>query len=156
MSALLRHAMEVQGSDLYVKVGAPPQVRIDGRLQAAPFPSVEPAQTEELTNELVSANRRAELDERGQVDLALSVNGVGRFRVHVYRQRGSLAIVFRRVLPGIPTWDRLGMPPIIERVAADGGGLVIVAGPAGSGKTTTVNAVIDYINETRCAHIVTI
>jgi twitching motility protein PilT len=156
LSALLQHAMEVQGSDLYVKVGAPPQVRIDGRLQAAPFPTVEPADTETLTEDLVSPSRRIELDERGQVDLALSVSGIGRFRVHVYRQRGSLAIVFRRVLPGIPAWDRLGMPPIIERVAAEGGGLVVVAGPAGSGKTTTVNAVIDYINENRCAHIVTI
>src|SRR5262245_9731523 len=113
LAALLQHAMQVQGSDLYVKVGAPPQVRIDGRLQAAPFPSVEPADTEALTDDLVAPNRRAELDERGQIDLALSLSGVGRFRVHVYRQRGSIAIVFRRVLPGIPTWDRLGMPPII-------------------------------------------
>src|SRR2546421_10517146 len=104
--------MEAQGSDLYVKVGASPQLRIDGRLQAAPFPGVDPSHTEALVAELVPPVRRAELDERGQIDLALSLSGVGRFRVHVYRQRGSLALVFRRVLPGIPTSDRRGPPPI--------------------------------------------
>src|SRR5258708_35676678 len=148
--------MEMRGSDLYVKVGAPPHVRIDGRLQPAPFPPVDVAQTQALADEIVPRNRVEELEERGDLDYALSISGVGRFRVHRYRQRGSLAIVFRRVIPGIPSWERLGLPPVVERLAAEQTGLILVTGPAGSGKTTTINALIDHINETRSANIITI
>src|SRR4051794_33919638 len=100
--------MDMRGSDLYVKAGAPPHVRIDGRLQPAPFPVVDIAQTEALAAEIVPHHRAEELEERGDLDFALSLSGVGRFRVHLYRQRGSLAVVFRRVVPGIPSWERLG------------------------------------------------
>ena len=148
--------MEVRGSDLYVKVGTAPHVRIDGRLHAAPFPPVELADSEALALEIVPPARAAELAEHGELDYALSVSGVGRFRVHLYRQRGSLAIVFRRVIPGIPTWERLGLPPVVEKLAGEPHGLILVTGPAGSGKTTTVNALIDHINEHRAAHIITI
>ena len=156
LQELLQYLMEMRGSDLYVKVGAPPHVRIDGRLQPAPFAPVDLAQTESLAEEIVPRNRAAELEERGDLDYALSVSGLGRFRVHLYRQRGSLAIVFRRVVPGIPSWERLGLPPVVERLAAEQSGLVLVTGPAGSGKTTTINALVDHINENRAAHIITI
>ena len=156
LQELLQYLMEMRGSDLYVKVGAPPHVRIDGRLQPTPFPPVDVAQTQALADEIVPPNRAAELEERGDLDYALSVPGVGRFRVHLYRQRGSLAIVFRRVVPGIPSWERLGLPPVVERLAAEESGLVLVTGPAGSGKTTTINALIDHINDHRAAHIITI
>ena len=156
LQELLQYLMEMRGSDLYVKVGAPPHVRIDGRLQPAPFPPVDVAQTQALADEIVPRNRAEELEERGDLDYALSVSGVGRFRVHLYRQRGSLAIVFRRVVPGIPSWERLGLPPVVERLAAEESGLILVTGPAGSGKTTTINALIDHINDNRAAHIITI
>jgi len=156
LQELLQYLMEMRGSDLYVKVGSPPHVRIDGRLQPAPFPPVDVAQTEALAAEIVPPHRVAELEERGDLDYALSVAGVGRFRVHLYRQRGSIAIVFRRVVPGIPSWERLGLPPIVEKLAAEQGGLILVTGPAGSGKTTTINALVDHINENRAAHIITI
>jgi len=148
--------MEVRGSDLYVKVGTVPHVRIDGRLHPAPFPPVELVDSEALAIEIVPPARAAELAEHGELDYALSVSGVGRFRVHLYRQRGSLAIVFRRVIPGIPSWERLGLPPVVEKLAGEPHGLILVTGPAGSGKTTTVNALIDHINEHRAAHIITI
>ncbi|MEY2403772.1 MAG: twitching motility protein PilT [Acidimicrobiaceae bacterium] len=156
LQELLQYLMEMRGSDLYVKVGAPPHIRIDGRLQPAPFPPVDVAQTQALADEIVPRNRVAELEERGDLDYALSLPGVGRFRVHLYRQRGSLAIVFRRVVPGIPSWERLGLPPVVERLAAEESGLILVTGPAGSGKTTTINALIDHINDHRAAHIITI
>jgi twitching motility protein PilT len=156
LQELLHHLMESRGSDLYVKVGAPPHIRIDGRLQPAPFPPVDVAFADALAAEIVPRHRAAELERRGDLDCALSVSGVGRFRVHLYRQRGSMAVVFRRVIPGIPTWERLGLPPVVERLAGELNGLILVTGPAGSGKTTTVNAVIDHINEHRAAHIITI
>jgi twitching motility protein PilT len=156
LQELLQYLMEMRGSDLYVKVGAPPHVRIDGRLQPAPFPVVDVAQTQALADEIVPRNRAEELEERGDLDYALSVSGVGRFRVHLYRQRGSMAVVFRRVVPGIPSWERLGLPPVVERLASEQSGLILVTGPAGSGKTTTINALIDHINENRAAHIITI
>jgi len=156
LQELLQYLMEIRGSDLYVKAGAPPHVRIDGRLQPAPFPVVDVAGTQSLADEIVPRQRAAELEERGDLDFAMSVSGVGRFRVHLYRQRGSIAIVFRRVVPGIPSWDRLGLPPVVERLAGEQSGLILVTGPAGSGKTTTINALIDHINQTRPAHIITI
>jgi twitching motility protein PilT len=156
LQELLEYLMEMRGSDLYVKVGSPPHIRIDGRLQPAPFEPVDILQTEKLAAEIIPSARAAELEERGDLDYALSVPGVGRFRVHLYRQRGSLAIVFRRVVPGIPSWERLGLPPVVEKLAGEQSGLILVTGPAGSGKTTTVNALIDHINEHRAAHIITI
>jgi twitching motility protein PilT len=156
LEELLQYLMEMRGSDLYVKVGAPPHVRIDGRLQPAPFPPVDVAQTEALAEQIVPKNRLAELEERGDLDYAMGISGVGRFRVHLYRQRGSLAIVFRRVVPGIPSWERLGLPAIVEKLAGEQSGLILVTGPAGSGKTTTVNALIDHVNEHRAANIITI
>ena len=100
--------------------------------------------------------RAEEFARSGEADFAHSVAGLGRFRVNVYRQRGSVGMVIRRVIPGIPSWEELGLPPTIERLADERRGLVVVAGPTASGKTTTVNAIIDRINETRAAHILTI
>ena len=156
LETLLRELVEVGASDLYLKAGAVPHVRVDGRLQPIAFPAVEPAATARLAEAVVPASRRADLEARGEADFAFGISGVGRFRVHVYSQRGSLAIVFRRVMPGIPSWDSLGLPPIIERLTTETRGLVLLTGPAASGKTTTMNAIIDHINETRAAHIVMI
>ena len=156
LQELLQYLMEMRGSDLYVKAGALPHVRIDGRLHVAPFAPVDLGQTRLLAEEVVPSHRISDLEHNGEVDFALSVSGVGRFRVHVYRQRGSLALVFRRVMQGTPSWDRLGLPPVLERITSDGRGLVLITGPAGCGKTTTVNALVDHINENRAAHIITI
>jgi twitching motility protein PilT len=156
LQELLQYLMEMRGSDLYVKAGAPPHVRIDGHLHVAPFAPVDVGQTRLLAEAVVPAHRANVLEQCGEVDFAFSVSGVGRFRVHVYRQRGSIALVFRRVVQGIPSWEQLGLPSIVERITNEGRGLVLVTGPAGCGKTTTMNALIDHINENRPAHIVTI
>jgi twitching motility protein PilT len=153
---LLQHVVDVRASDLHVKAGAVPHIRVDGHLTPTTFAALEPAQIEAISAEIMPAGRVDEFATSGEADFAYSVSGVGRFRVNVYRQRGSVGLVFRRVLPGIPSWEELGLPPSVERIAAETRGLVIVAGPTGSGKTTTVNAIIDRINDTRPAHILTI
>src|SRR4051794_28127155 len=102
--------MEMRGSDLYVKVGSAPRVRIDGHPPPAPFPPLGPAETEALVRSILPPGREAELATVGEADFAHSVAGVGRFRVHAYKQRGSLAVAFRRGLSGIPGRGRPSPP----------------------------------------------
>ena len=156
LNELLRQTVEERGSDLHVKVGSPPYIRIDGHLVLTEFPKVDPALAERIAFEILPDDRAEEFRHTNEADFALSVSGVGRFRVNVFRQRGSIAMVFRRVLPGIPSFESLGLPPPVRRLADEPRGLVLVTGPTGSGKTTTLAAMVDYINETKAKHIVTI
>lgn len=156
LAQLLDHLVESNASDLFVKVGSSPRLRVEGRLRSTPFAAPEPGHIERLVASMLPQGKSDELALDGEVEFAMGISGLGRFRVHVYRQRGSLAVVFRRVLPGIPSWEQLGLPPVIDRLGSEGGGLVLVTGPSGSGKTTTLNAIIDHINTNRAAHVVTI
>ena len=156
LTQLLDHLVEAHGSDLFLKAGSAPRLRVNGKLQSTPFAAPDAAQLEQLVHALLPAAKTDDLANTGEADFAIGVSQLGRFRVHTYRQRGSLAIVFRRVQPGIPSWEQLGLPPVDERLTADGGGLVVVTGPAGSGKTTTLNALVDQVNASRAAHIITI
>jgi twitching motility protein PilT len=153
---LLRFAMEHRGSDLHLKVGSPPHVRVDGHLMVAPFDTVTAADTERIALAVTPSERADELAGTGETDFALSIPGLGRFRVNVFRQRGSVGLVLRRVLLGMPAFESLGLPSSITRLADEQRGLVIVSGPTGSGRTTTVAAMVDHINETRAVNIVTI
>ncbi|MEX2294117.1 MAG: PilT/PilU family type 4a pilus ATPase [Acidimicrobiales bacterium] len=156
LADLLAHLVEIGGSDLHLKPGSPPHVRVDGQLRAAPFEPVGPGVVEAVASEVLDAQHLDELERTGQTGSALSVPQVGRFRVAVHRQRGSLAMVVRRVPPEIPVLDELGLPAQVARFADESRGLVLVTGPSGSGKTTTVAALIDHINRTRACHVLTI
>ncbi|MBI2709851.1 MAG: PilT/PilU family type 4a pilus ATPase [Actinobacteria bacterium] len=156
LSHLLHFLVEQRGSDLIVKVGSVPHVRRDGRLHATSISAMGPAEIEALVAELIPIEKAEELAERGEADIAHSVSGVGRFRVNVYRQRGSLGMAIRRVLPGAPSIADLNLPPVVERIASEEHGLILVTGPASSGKTTTVSGIVDHINASRSAHIVTL
>lgn len=153
---LLRYTVEQRGSDLHVKVGSTPWIRIDGHLMPAPFPFVSQADTERIAFQILPTERADEFVESAEADFAYSVAGLGRFRVNVFRQRGSIGLVFRRVLPGTPSFESLGLTPAVRRLAEENRGMVLVTGPTGSGKTTTVAAMIDHINETKSVNIVTI
>lgn len=153
---LLAHLNEVEGSDLHLKPGSSPHVRVDGQLRSTPFAPVDPGVIDELVAEVLDDDRAVALASRGETSCGLSVSGLGRFRVAVHRQRGSLAMVVRRVPPEIPTLEELGVPLQISRFAQEERGLVLVTGPPGSGKTTTVAAMIDQINRTRACHVLTI
>ncbi|MFZ4583800.1 MAG: type IV pilus twitching motility protein PilT [Acidimicrobiia bacterium] len=156
LDQLLRHAVEHGASDLHVKVGSRPFLRVDGKLIPAEFPVVAPADTEKIAFAILPNARADEFLATNEADFAHTVAGLGRFRVNVFRQRGSVGIVFRRVLPGIPSFEDLGLPPVVRRLAEEPRGLVLVTGPTGSGKTTTLAAMIDHINTTMRKHVVTI
>jgi twitching motility protein PilT len=156
MEELLSYLDEVRGSDLHLKPGAVPFVRVDGPLRPAPFGELLPGVVEGLATSVLDATRQGELAAAGEANPGMSVPGVGRVRASVHRQRGTLAMVVRRVPPEIPDLDELGLPPQIERFTEEQKGLVLVSGSPGSGKTTTVAALIDRINHRRPCHILTI
>jgi twitching motility protein PilT len=153
---LLQFTVEQRGSDLHVKVGSPPHIRVDGRLQAAPFEPVEPADTERMAFAILPKERADEFLATSEADFAYSVAGLGRFRVNAFRQRGSVGMVFRRVIPGMPTFESLGLPNSVPRLADETRGLVLVTGPTSSGRTATLASMVDHINESRAVSIVTI
>ncbi|MBK9179935.1 MAG: PilT/PilU family type 4a pilus ATPase [Acidimicrobiales bacterium] len=156
LTELLRHLVAREGSDLHVKVGARPHVRVGGVLEPAPFEPPTPADVEAVLAKVLPAARATELAQTGSTDVAVSVAGLGRFRVDAYRQRGSIGLAVRWVRPGIPALGQLGLPDVVCRLAEESRGLVLVAGPGRSGRTTTVAAMLDHLNASRAVHIVTV
>jgi twitching motility protein PilT len=156
LEELLSYLHEIRGSDLHLKPGAVPHVRVDGQLKVTPFEAPAPGVVESLASTILDAARQNELSTTGETSSGFSVAGLGRFRVAIHRQRGSLAMVVRRVPPEIPDLDELRLPPQVDRFTEEERGLLLVTGPPGSGKTTTVAAVLDRINRERSCHILTI
>jgi len=157
LDRLLRVVAETDGSDLHIKVGSPPRIRVHGDLRKM---EGEPSTTPDETAAMAAAIMQPEVAEqfmvRHEADFAYSVPGIGRFRTNVFRQRGSVAMVFRRVRSQVPTVEELGLPEVVTRLSNEQRGLILVTGPTGSGKTTTLAAMIGHINRTRECHIVTI
>ena len=152
----LRALVETGGSDLHCKVGSPPRVRIDGKLRKLQTRDLTAADTDTMVREVLRDDLREEFDKTNEADFAYSLSGVGRFRVNAFRSRGSCGLVFRRVSVGaIPLTD-LGLPPVLASLAMEPRGLVLVTGPTGSGKTTTLAGMIDHINSNKEVHVVTI
>jgi twitching motility protein PilT len=156
MVAWLEALVAAEGSDLHLKVGSPPRMRVDGRLIAMDGPTITPEMAENLLREVIRPDLYQEFQKRNEADFGYSLSGVGRFRVNAFRQRGSIGMVLRRVQAGALSIDALGLPPVIARLAEQPRGLVLVTGPTGSGKTTTLAAMIDHVNANHPVHIVTI
>jgi len=154
--ALLQLVAKKGGSDLHLRAGSPPLIRIDGNLQPLEGDRLNPDDTRELAYAIIPLDRRERLEKHKEADFAHTVQGVGRFRANAYHQRGSISMVFRRVRVGSPTYEELGLPPVVGQLADAPRGLVLVTGPTGSGKTTTLAAMIDQINATKAVHILTI
>lgn len=153
---LLSYAVENNASDVHVTVGVPPTARVNGMLVPIDGEKLSPADTRKLVDEIVAPEYRRILDEKGEIDLSHSVKGFGRFRVNVYRQRGSYSLALRVVSLYVPSMEELGLPPVIKDLAGKTRGLVLVTGPTGSGKSTTLAAMIDLINSERNCHILTL
>ncbi|MCW2547266.1 MAG: twitching motility protein [Mycobacterium sp.] len=152
----LRALMECGGSDLHCKVGSPPRVRVDGRLRKLQTRDLTAADTEQMVREVLRDDLVQEFHRTNEADFAYSVSGVGRFRVNAFRARGAAGLVFRRVSVGAIPLDELGLPEVLGALALEPRGLVLVTGPTGSGKTTTLAGMVDHINTSREVHIVTI
>ena len=148
--------VERNGSDLHVKVGTPPKVRRSGALLPLGREPLSHDEMEEIGTAIVPPEKVDRFEAAGEVDFAYSLAGVGRFRVNVFRQRGSVSAVFRTLRFGGPSFDEMGLPEVIRQLADEQRGLVLVTGPTGSGKTTTLAAMIEHLNHTRQSHIVTI
>ncbi|MCX7806623.1 MAG: PilT/PilU family type 4a pilus ATPase [Planctomycetota bacterium] len=143
-------------TDLHLKAGAPPLFRIHGTVARAKLPPLSGEQVARLADEIMTDRDRRELAEKGAADFAYSLPGAGRFRVNVFRQRGAISVSARRVKTDVPTLQELNLPPALAKIAEYDQGLVLVAGITGSGKSTTLAALIQIINETQPVHIVTI
>jgi twitching motility protein PilT len=152
----LRELMEGQGSDLHVKVGSPPMIRLPDGLRRMERDPITPVETGAIAESIIPADRREMFDKNGEVDFAYSLKDVGRFRANVFKQRGSISMVLRRLRFGGPTFEEMGLPDSVRQLADEHRGLILVTGPTGSGKTTTLASMIGYINETKPVHIVTI
>ncbi|MFB3738411.1 MAG: type IV pilus twitching motility protein PilT, partial [Candidatus Velamenicoccus archaeovorus] len=153
----LAGVVEREDSDLHVKVGAPPKVRTAaGVLTSLDRSPLAPEETAAIADAIVPADRRGRFEAAGEIDFAYSIPHVGRFRVNAFRQRGAVSIVLRRLRFGGPTFDELGLPGVVRTLAEEPRGLVLVTGPTGSGKTTTLSAMIEHLNRGKQVHIVTI
>lgn len=153
---MLKMAVENDASDLHLKVGSPPCLRIHGELQPMALPVLTPQETEQFALSIMNEKQKNRFGEKAEVDFAYSLPGVGRFRINVYRQRGSVSLAIRRVTFEHPSIEELNLPPVILTLAEEPRGLILVTGTAGSGKTTTLSVMIDHINKVRQVHIVTI
>src|SRR5512136_477988 len=157
LDGLLKIMADQDASDLHIKAGSAPALRLNNRLTVLKdLPSLTPEQTRALALELMDERTRGYFEQNLEADFAYSLSGVGRFRVNVFHQRGTVGIALRRVTMDHRSFEELGLPSVIRKLADEPRGMILVTGTAGSGKTTTLAAMIDHINETRDAHIITI
>ncbi|WP_026841610.1 type IV pilus twitching motility protein PilT [Citrifermentans bremense] len=157
LNEILGIAMKAKGSDIHLKAGLPPIVRIDGALRA--IPNADRLSTDgvrKMAFNIMNERQKRIFEENYEVDLSYGVPGLGRFRVNVFAQRGTVALVLRAIPIAIPTLETLNLPPVLKKLALEQRGLILVTGTTGSGKSTTLASIIDYINEHRTCNIITI
>lgn len=152
---LLQYAVDKGASDLHLKAGNLPHIRVDGQLEPAPFDRMTAEDTEAMAFELMPVRKAEAFRDTNEADFSYALEAVGRFRVNVFRQRDKVGLAVRRIRSDIPTFEELGLPPVVQTLAETTRGLILVTGPTGVGKTTTIGALIGYINRTRRSHIIT-
>ncbi len=152
----LQELVRQGGSDLHLKVGRPPMLRINGELAETRLPTMRPEDLKRCAEQMLSPRQREEFAERKEIDFAVGVQGLGRFRANVFHQRGTLGMTFRSIPFEVPSLESLDLPPVLERIANFPRGLVLVTGVTGSGKSTTLAALVRQMNERRPLNIVTV
>ena len=153
---LIKIGSTKNASDIHITVGVPPVFRINGKLHEYGEEYLKPDDTRKLVEEVLEERQMLELNEKGEIDTSFSSPGIGRFRVNAYKQRGSFGMALRIIPLRIPTMEELGLPQIVKDLARNPRGLILVTGPTGSGKTTTLASIIDLINSEQNYHILTL
>ena len=156
MHQLLKAMIEKGASDLHITTGTPPQLRIDGKLHPLKMPPLSPQETKQLCYSVLTDAQKHRFEETNELDLSFSVQKLSRFRGNVFVQRGNVSGAFRAIPFKIMTFEELELPPIVEALSKKPRGLILVTGPTGSGKSTTLASIVDRINQERNEHIVTI
>ena len=153
---ILKVMVEKGSSDLHITTGSPPQLRIDGALVPIKMPPLTPPETQQLCYSILTEAQKNRFEQTRELDLSFGVKGMARFRANLFVQRGAVGAVFRQIPLRIKSMQELGLPPVVEMLAKKPRGLVLVCGPTGSGKSTTLAAMIDKINSDMHGHIITI
>lgn len=153
---ILTTAKRAGASDVHITVGVPPKMRVNGRLITMEGDRLLPPDTMEMAIRVMNDKQKAHFEEKGEVDMSYAIAGEGRYRVNVYKQRGSIAMAFRLVDTVVPSPEVLGVPESVVDLYQKKRGLILVTGPTGSGKSTTLAAIIDKINKNRDAHVITL
>ncbi len=153
---LLKLMVERGASDLHITTGSPPRLRIDGKLIPIDYPVLTPSDTKALCYSVLTDAQKHRFEENNELDLSFAIKGVSRFRANIFMQRGAVAGAFRLIPFEIKSFKELGLPEILNEIVKKSSGLVLVTGPTGSGKSTTLAAMVDRINQERSAHIITI
>jgi twitching motility protein PilT len=153
---LLEDAVARGASDIHVSAALPPVLRIDGKLIRTNVEPLTADNVETLVFPILNNEQRRKLEQDWELDLSYGIHGLGRFRVNVYKNKGTYAAAFRTINTEVPSFDTLGLPPIVRKITEKPRGLILVTGPTGSGKSTTLASMIDHINSTRNEHILTI
>src|SRR5213596_3865014 len=156
LSDLLKRMLEMNGSDLHITTNSPPQVRVHGHLVPLQLPPLNAAETKQIVYSVLTDNQKHRFEENLELDFSFGVKGLSRFRANIFNQRGAVGAVFRAIPYEIKSFEELGLPVIVKDLCNKPRGLVLVTGPTGSGKSTTLAAVIDKINKERHEHILTI
>jgi twitching motility protein PilT len=153
---LLKTTVEMNGSDLHITTNTPPQVRVHGKLQRLDLPPLTAADTKQLVYSVCTDAQKKRFEESMELDFSFGIRGIGRFRCNVFNQRGAVGAVYRLIPEKVRGFHELNLPPVIAKLAERPRGLVLVTGPTGSGKSTTLAAILDRINTERAEHILTI
>jgi len=153
---LLENVVAQKGSDLHISAGLPPIIRVDGKLQRTNREPLSSDDVETLLFPMLSNDQRRKLEQDWELDFSYGIQGLSRFRVNFYKDKGNYAAAFRVIDSIVPSFESLGLPEIVRKTAEKPRGLILVTGPTGSGKSTTLASMIDYINNTKCEHILTI
>ncbi|MCR5720920.1 MAG: type IV pilus twitching motility protein PilT [Lachnospiraceae bacterium] len=156
LEEVLQVAKVAGASDVHLTVGLPPKMRVNGDLINMDFPKMLPPDTQAVADEIMNDKQKEIFAEKGEFDMSFSIRNLGRYRVNAYHQRGSVAMAFRLVGTQVPSPESLGIPESVIELSQRKRGLVLVTGPTGSGKSTTLAAIIDKINQTRDAHVITL
>jgi twitching motility protein PilT len=153
---LLQTLVEKGASDLHITAGSPPLIRLDGKVLPTNYPSLAPAETKQLIYSVLTDAQKQRFEEENELDLSFGLKGISRFRANVYMQRGAVAAAIRVIPFQILSFEQLGLPPVVNELVKKPRGLILVTGPTGSGKSTTLAAMIDKVNNERHEHIITI